>query len=114
MEVPRAKQSWVPEGSLAGSFARHHLALQVVCAADFSCKLTCGAGPVRGRIRPKIQGEAGQKTPAKDCQQKPRNRSEKPIRVVEKAWEPSNPAARIAGARGRTDRQKNIAPGGWL
>ena len=36
---------WVPEVSLAGFFGGRHLALELVCGADFSCKLMCGAGP---------------------------------------------------------------------
>ena len=36
--------SWVPEGSLAGFVVRRHLALDFVCGADFSRKLSCGAG----------------------------------------------------------------------
>ena len=35
----------VPEGSLAGFFVRRHLALELVCGADFSWELMCGAGP---------------------------------------------------------------------
>ena len=37
--------NWGPEGSLAGSFARRHLASELACGADFSRKLMLGAGP---------------------------------------------------------------------
>ena len=36
---------WIPEGSLAGLFVRHHLALELVCGAVFLWKLVCRAGP---------------------------------------------------------------------
>ena len=54
---------WVPEGSLAGFFVRRHLALELVCGADFSCLLMCGAGPgdlgggPGARFRPKFPGK---------------------------------------------------------
>jgi len=35
---------WVPEGSLASFLLRHHLALELVCGADFSWKWMCRAG----------------------------------------------------------------------
>ena len=36
-ELRKARlQIWVPEGSLAGVFVRHHLALELVCRADLS------------------------------------------------------------------------------
>jgi len=41
----RKSYPWVSEGSLAGRFVRHHLALDLVCGADFSWKLMSGAGP---------------------------------------------------------------------
>ena len=34
---------WVPEGSLARFFVRHRLAFELVCGADFLCKLMCRA-----------------------------------------------------------------------
>jgi len=37
--------AWVPERSLAGFFGCRDIALELVCGADFSLKLTCGAGP---------------------------------------------------------------------
>jgi len=36
---------WVPEGSLAGTSLRHHLALELVSGADFWCKLMFRASP---------------------------------------------------------------------
>ena len=61
---------WVPEGSLAGSFVRHHLALELVCGTDFSFKLMCGAGPgdLRGSwgsVSAKNLGKPGRKSPAR-------------------------------------------------
>ena len=35
----------VLEGSLAGTFARHHLPLELACGANFACNLMCWAGP---------------------------------------------------------------------
>ena len=70
---------WVPEGSLVGFFVRHHWALELVCGADFSCKLTCGAGPgdlggFRGRVRPKIQGKPARQFPARLTSSTQKNR----------------------------------------
>jgi len=41
-----AQECWVPEGSLAGLFGCHEMALELVSGADFWCKLMSGAGPV--------------------------------------------------------------------
>ena len=38
--------TWVPEGSLAGFFVRHHLALELVSGDDFWCKLMSRSRPV--------------------------------------------------------------------
>ena len=52
----------VPEGSLADFCGRHRLALELVCGANFSWKLMCGAGPgdlreSGGRLRAKTTGK---------------------------------------------------------
>ena len=61
---------WVPEGSLAGFFVRHEMALELVCGADFSCKLNCRASPGDlegswGQVWPKIPGNPTRKFPAR-------------------------------------------------
>ena len=38
--------TWVPEGSLAGIFWRHEMALELVCRADFWCNRHCKTSPV--------------------------------------------------------------------
>ncbi len=46
---PTLKQlsiTWVPEGSLAGFFWRHEVALSLVCGADFGCNRHCRTSPV--------------------------------------------------------------------
>ena len=37
----RSISGWVPEGNLAGFFGCREAALELVCGADFSCKLMC-------------------------------------------------------------------------
>jgi len=61
---------WLPGGSLAGFFGCREIALELVCGADFSCKLMCGAGPgdlggSGGRFRPEIQAKPGRRSPAR-------------------------------------------------
>ena len=46
--IPGAERDhliWVPEGSLAGFFGCHEIALELICGAGFAWKLMCGAGP---------------------------------------------------------------------
>jgi len=59
-------RGWVPEGSLAGFFGCRIMAVELVCKADFSCKLICGAGPgdlegSRGSISIENPGKTGPK-----------------------------------------------------
>jgi len=58
------------EGSLAEFFVRRHLTLELVCGADFSWKLMCGAGPgglggSRGPVTAENAGKPGRKSPAR-------------------------------------------------
>jgi len=42
---PANSKRCVPEGSLEGFFGCRETALELICGADFSCKLMCRAGP---------------------------------------------------------------------
>ena len=60
----RLSPTWVPEGSPAGFFGHREMALELVCGADFSWKLICGAVPCdlgrsRGAASAEISGKPG-------------------------------------------------------
>ncbi len=71
---------WVPEGSLAGIFWRHEMALELVCRADFWCNRHCRTSPVLleglwGQVWPKtgrkptpeISGQTAFRYPVRGC-----------------------------------------------
>ena len=71
-------ECWVPGGSLAGPFARHHLALKLACGADFSCKFGVPGGSRRSRGFPGVgSGRKRRENQAEDirpdCLQVPRS-----------------------------------------
>ena len=43
--LPEPPTRWLPEGSLAGAFGCHEMALELVSGADFWCKLMSRASP---------------------------------------------------------------------
>ena len=101
--------NWLPEGSLAGSCWFHEMALELVCGADFSCKLMCGAGPgdlggPGGWLRSTIQGKPGRKSPAKLLSSSYPNyatetRREAPLQLFS-----GNPTGAPADHKGRLDQ----------
>ena len=76
-EFSRVRGFWIPEGSLAGFIGCRETALDLVCGADLSYKLMCGAGPgdlggVPGVGFGRKSWENGAENGQPDCLQVPR------------------------------------------